>query len=80
MDLIKKYLMKDIDVLLNCIDEAVLIVDRDANIVKYNETFSRLTDLMGRSIVGRNLKEIVARGLLEKQPHSSRWKSRKKLT
>ena len=64
MDLIKKYLMKDIDVMLNCIDEAVLIVDRDANIVKYNETFSRLTDLMGRSIVGRNLKEIVARGLL----------------
>ena len=64
MDLIKKYLTKDIDVMLNCIDEAVLIVDRDANILKYNETFSRLTDLMGRSIVGQNLKEIVARGLL----------------
>jgi PAS domain S-box-containing protein len=64
VDLIEKYLMKDIDVLLDCIDEAVLIVDRDANILKYNETFSRLTDLMGRSIVGMNLRDFVASGML----------------
>ncbi len=48
-DLIKKILMKDIDVLLDCIDEAILIVDYQGNILKQNEAFSRLTDLSGRS-------------------------------
>ncbi len=65
MDLIKKYLMKDIDVLLDCIDEAILIVGHEGNILKYNEAFSRLTDINGRSFIGKNLKDIVASGLLK---------------
>lgn len=80
MDLIQKYLMKDIDVLLNCIDEAILIVDRDANILKYNETFSRLTDLMGRSLVGMNLKDIVASGILRESAALKSLEVKKKLT
>ncbi|MDD5168271.1 MAG: sigma 54-interacting transcriptional regulator [Syntrophales bacterium] len=64
MDLIKKYLLQDIDVLLDCIDEAIIIVDHEGNILKYNEALSRLTDLNGRSLVGSNLKDIVDSGLL----------------
>jgi PAS domain S-box-containing protein len=64
VDILEKYLMKDIDVLLNCFDEAIIIIDRDANILKYNKAFSKLTDLMNRSIVGMNLKDIVASGML----------------
>jgi len=64
VDLIKKYLTKDIDVLLNCIDEAVLIVGRDGSILGYNENLSKLTDLMGRSIIGMNMRDIVASGML----------------
>ena len=79
MDLIQKYLMKDIDVLLNCIDEAILIVDRDANILKYNETFSRLTDLMGRSLVGMNLKDIVASGILRESAALKSLEVKKKI-
>jgi transcriptional regulator with PAS, ATPase and Fis domain len=79
VDLIQKYLMKDIDVLLNCIDEAILIVDRDANILKYNETFSRLTDLMGRSLVGMNLKDIVASGILRESAALKSLEVKKKI-
>ncbi len=79
MDLIQKYLMKDIDVLLNCIDEAILSVDRDANILKYNETFSRLTDLMGRSLVGMNLKDIVASGILRESAALKSLEVKKKI-
>lgn len=79
MNLIQKYLMKDIDVLLNCIDEAILIVDRDANILKYNETFSRLTDLMGRSLVGMNLKDIVASGILRESAALKSLEVKKKI-
>ena len=64
MGLIEKYLLKDIDILLDRIDEAILIVDHEGNILKYNEAFSRLTDLNGRSFIGKNLKDIVASGLL----------------
>jgi len=71
--------MKDIDVLLNCIDEAILIVDRDANILKYNETFSRLTDLMGRSLVGMNLKDIVASGILRESAALKSLEVKKKI-
>jgi len=79
MDLIQKYLMKDIDVLLNCIDEAILIVDRDANILNYNEAFSRLTDLMGRSLVGMNLKDIVASGMLRESAALKSLEVKKKI-
>ncbi|MEE9912286.1 MAG: sigma 54-interacting transcriptional regulator [Deltaproteobacteria bacterium] len=79
MDLIEKYLMKNIDVLLDCIDEAILIVDRDANILKYNEAFSRLTDLMGRSIVGMNLKDLVASGMLRESAALKSLEVRKKI-
>ena len=79
MDLIQKYLMKDIDVLLDCIDEAILIVDRDANILKYNETFSRLTDLMGRSLVGMNLRDIVASGILRESAALKSLEVKKKI-
>jgi len=79
VDLIEKYLMKDIDVLLNCIDEAVLIVDRDANILKYNETFSRLTDLLGRSLVGMNLKDLVASGMLRESAALKSLEVKKKI-
>ena len=79
MDLIQKYLMKDIDVLLNCIDEAILIVDRDANILNYNEAFSRLTDLMGRSLVGMNLKDIVASGILRESAALKSLEVKKKI-
>ncbi|HQG66950.1 MAG: sigma 54-interacting transcriptional regulator [Smithella sp.] len=79
MDLIQKYLMKDIAVLLNCIDEAILIVDRDANILKYNEAFSRLTDLMGRSLVGMNLKDIVASGILRESAALKSLEVKKKI-
>lgn len=79
MDLIEKYLMKDIDVLLDCIDEAILIVDRDANILKYNETFSRLTDLMGRSLVGTNLKDLVASGMLRESAALKSLEVKKKI-
>ncbi len=79
MDLIDKYLMKNIDVLLNCIDEAILIVDRDANIIRYNEAFSRLTDLMGRSIVGQNLRDIVASGLLRESAALKSLEVKKKI-
>lgn len=65
MDLIKKYLMKDVDVLLDCIDEAILIVDHEGNILKYNNAFGRITDLRGRSYIGRNIKEFIANGLLK---------------
>ncbi|MRR16330.1 MAG: PAS domain-containing protein [Deltaproteobacteria bacterium] len=64
VDPIRKYLTKDINALLNCIDEAIIIVDRDGIILGYNDNLSRLTDLMGRSLVGMNLKDIVASGLL----------------
>lgn len=79
MDLIDKYLIKDIDVLLNCIDEAILIVDRDGNILKYNEAFSRLTDLMGRSIIGINLKDIVASGMLRESAALKSLELKKKI-
>ena len=79
MDLIQKYLMKDIDVLLNCIDEAILIVDRDANILNYNEAFSRLTDLMGRSLIGMNLKDIVASGILRESAALKSLEVKKKI-
>jgi len=79
MGLIEKHLMKDVDVLLNCIDEAILIVDHDANILKYNEAFSRLTDLMGRSIVGQNLKDIVASGLLRESAALKSLEIKKKM-
>jgi PAS domain S-box-containing protein len=79
MDLIEKYLMKDINVLLNCIDEAILIVDRDANILKYNEAFHRLLDLMGRSVIGMNLKDIVARGLLRESAALKSLEVKKKI-
>ncbi|PKN18371.1 MAG: hypothetical protein CVU71_12800 [Deltaproteobacteria bacterium HGW-Deltaproteobacteria-6] len=79
MDLIEKYLMKDIDVLLDCIDEAILIVDRDANILKYNDTFSRLIDLMGRSIVGVNLKDLVASGMLRESAALKSLEIKKKI-
>jgi len=79
VDLIEKYLTKNIDVLLDCIDEAILIVDRDANILKYNETFSRLTDLMGRSLVGMNLKDIVASGMLRESAALKSLEVKKKI-
>jgi transcriptional regulator with PAS, ATPase and Fis domain len=79
VDLIEKYLMKDIDVLLDCIDEAILIVDRDANILKYNDTFSRLIDLMGRSIVGVNLKDLVASGMLRESAALKSLEIKKKI-
>ena len=79
MDLIQKYLMKNINVLLNCIDEAILIVDRDANILNYNEAFSRLTDLMGRSLVGMNLKDIVASGILRESAALKSLEVKKKI-
>ena len=79
MDLIEKYLMKDINVLLNCIDEAILIVDRDANILKYNEAFSRLLELMGRSVIGMNLRDIVARGLLRESAALKSLEVKKKI-
>ncbi len=79
MDLIEKYLTKNIDVLLNCIDEAILIVDRDANILKYNEAFSRLTDLMGRSLVGMNLRDIVASGMLRESAALKSLEVKKKI-
>jgi len=79
VDLIEKYLMKNIDVLLDCIDEAILIVDRDANILKYNETFSRLTDLMGRSLVGSNLKDLVASGMLRESAALKSLEVKKKI-
>ena len=56
--------MNDIGVLLNCIDEAILIVDREGTILEYNKAFSTLTDFNGRSFIGRNLKDIIASGLL----------------
>ena len=64
MDLIKKYLTKNIDVLLDCIDEAILIVDHEGNILRYNKAHHRLTDMGDRSFIGKNLKDIVASGLL----------------
>ena len=79
MDLIQTYLMKDIDVLLNCIDEAILIVDRDANILKYNEAFARLLDLMGRSLVGMNLRDIVASGILRESAALKSLEVKKKI-
>jgi len=79
VDLIEKYLTKNIDVLLDCIDEAILIVDRDANILKYNETFSRLTDLMGRSLVGTNLKDLVASGMLRESAALKSLEVKKKI-
>ena len=42
MDLIEKHLSRNVDLLLACIDDAVLIVDNAGNILKYNEAFSRL--------------------------------------
>lgn len=65
MDILEKYLKKNIDVLLDCIDEAILIVDPDANILKYNEAFRRLTGLPDNSFTGMNLKDIVEQGWLK---------------
>ncbi|NLX52867.1 MAG: sigma 54-interacting transcriptional regulator [Deltaproteobacteria bacterium] len=79
MDLIKKYLMKDIDVLLDCIDEAILIVDYQGNILKHNEAFSRLTDLSGRSLVGENMKDIVAGGTLKESAALKSLEVKKKI-
>ena len=79
MDLIEKYLMNDINMLLNCIDDAILIVDQNANILKYNEAFSRLIDLMGRSIVGMNLKDIIASGLLRESAALKSLEVKKKI-
>ncbi|MDQ5987754.1 MAG: Arginine utilization regulatory protein RocR [Syntrophus sp. SKADARSKE-3] len=79
MDLIEKYLLKDIDILLNRIDEAILIVDHEGNILKYNEAFSRLTDLNGRSFIGKNLKDIVASGLLRESAALKSLEVKKKI-
>ncbi len=79
MDLIKKYLTKDMDALLNCIDEAILIVDYEGNILKYNEAFSRLTDLSGRSIIGENMKDIVAGGTLKESAALKSLELKKKI-
>ncbi len=78
MDLIKKYL-GDIDVLLDCIDEAILIVDHQGNILKYNETFRNLTDTRGEWSVGRNLKDIVASGLLKESAALKSLEVKKKM-
>ena len=79
MDLIKKYLVKDVDVLLNCIDEAILIVDHEGNILKYNESFARMTDLLGRSLIGRNLKEFITSGLLRESAALKSLEVKKKI-
>jgi len=65
MDILEKYLKKNIDVLLDCIDDAILIVDPEANILKYNEAFRRLTGLPDNSFTGMNLKDIMEQGWLK---------------
>ena len=78
MDLIKKYL-GDIDVLLDCIDEAILIVDHQGNILKYNQTFKKLTDTRGEWSIGKNLKDIIASGLLKESAALKSLEVKKKM-
>ena len=79
MDLIKKYLMQNIDTLLDSIDEAILIVDHSGNILKYNKAFSHLTDLNGRSYIGKNIYEIVESGLLRESAALKSLEVKKKI-
>lgn len=78
MDLIKKYL-GSIDILLECIDEAILIVDNQGFILKYNEAFRRLTDSREDSIIGKNLKDLVANGILKESAALKALEMKKKM-
>lgn len=79
MDLIKKYLSKDFDLLLDCIDDAVLIVDYAGNILKYNKVFSRLAQSDNRSLVGENLNDIVRSGRLKESAALKSLETKKKI-
>ena len=79
MDLIKKHLSQNVDLLLACIDDAVLIVDYAGNILKYNEAFSRLAQSDWQSLVGENLNDIVKNGRLKESAALTSLKAKKKI-
>lgn len=79
MDLIEKHLSQNVDLLLACIDDAVLIVDHKGNILKYNEAFSRLAQSDWQTLVGENLYEIVKSGRLKESAALKSLQAKKKI-
>lgn len=65
MDLIKRYLSKNLELVLDCIDDAVLIVDHDGNILKYNKAFTGLVRPSKPTLIGENLQDIIDSGRLK---------------
>ena len=78
MDLVEKYL-GHIDTLLDYVDEAILIVNHEGVIMRYNEAFRRLTDLRTRDFCGVNLKDIVASGALKESAALRALEAKKKI-
>lgn len=59
-----RLLAKHLDAILDCSYDGIYITDAKANTIRVNKAYERITGLKAADLVGRNMRDLVAEGVL----------------
>lgn len=59
-----RLMAKHLDAILDCSYDGIYITDANANTIWVNKAYERITGLEVKNLIGRNMRDIVAEGLL----------------
>ncbi|MDB9823229.1 sigma 54-interacting transcriptional regulator [Deltaproteobacteria bacterium] len=59
---VTKELNKELDAIIDSVFEGLYITDGDANTLRINKAYTRLTGIEAEEVLGKNMRELVAKG------------------
>ena len=58
-----KNLNKELDAIIDSVSDGIYITDGNADTIRINESYERITGIKSEEVIGRNMKDLVAEGV-----------------
>jgi len=75
-----KSLTKELDAIINSSYDGLYVTDGNANTLRVNKAYERISGLKAESVVGKNMKDLVAKGFFNQSVTLEVLKTRKPVT
>ncbi|MDS0527881.1 sigma 54-interacting transcriptional regulator [Clostridium sp. SHJSY1] len=76
----KKFNLSELDSIIECSYDGIYITDGDANTIKVNNAYERITGLKKEDVLGRNMKDLEREGFISQSATLLVLKDRKTVT